>query len=121
MHDPALVKRRENLTYLQSRAGNKQIKAIGRKEYTKLRRIFVQIQGARQTHSELCNCRATQKLDDKDKQVGIFFDRNRLSTQFGRHRSRLQVSKQLLKVIAGKEYTGLRGHFVQIQGAMTGA
>ena len=25
------------------------------------------------------------------------------------------------KVIAGKEYTGLRGHFVQIQGAITGA
>nr|VFJ58331.1 MAG: hypothetical protein BECKFM1743C_GA0114222_102214 [Candidatus Kentron sp. FM] len=53
-------------------------KAIGRKEYTKLRRIFVQIQGARQAH-EPCNCRATHKLDDKDKQVGIFFDRNRLS------------------------------------------
>ena len=79
------------------------LRAIGRKEYTKLCRIFVQIQGARQAHSDLCNCRATHKLDDKDKQVGIFFDRNRL------------------KVIAGKEYTGLRGHFVQIQGAMTGA
>ncbi|VFN02760.1 MAG: hypothetical protein BECKG1743F_GA0114225_107202, partial [Candidatus Kentron sp. G] len=25
---------------------------------------------------------ATQKLDDKDKQVGIFFDRNRLSKLF---------------------------------------
>ena len=25
------------------------------------------------------------------------------------------------KVIAGKEYTGLRGHFVRIQGAITGA
>nr|VFJ51684.1 MAG: hypothetical protein BECKFM1743C_GA0114222_101001 [Candidatus Kentron sp. FM] len=54
-------------------------KAIGRKEYTKLRRIFVQIQGARQALSPLANCRATRKLDDKDKQVGIFFDRNRLS------------------------------------------
>nr|VFJ73366.1 MAG: Murein L,D-transpeptidase YafK [Candidatus Kentron sp. FM]VFK20888.1 MAG: Murein L,D-transpeptidase YafK [Candidatus Kentron sp. FM] len=28
--------------------------------------------------ASLCNCRATHKLDDKDKQVGIFFDRNRL-------------------------------------------
>ena len=56
------------------------LRAIGRKEYTKLCRIFVQIQGARQAHSDLCNCRATHKLnDDKDKQVGIFFDRNRLS------------------------------------------
>ncbi|VFM94890.1 MAG: hypothetical protein BECKG1743D_GA0114223_100072 [Candidatus Kentron sp. G] len=27
---------------------------------------------------------ATQKLDDKDKQVGIFFDRNRLSIQRGK-------------------------------------
>nr|VFJ64142.1 MAG: hypothetical protein BECKFM1743C_GA0114222_103611 [Candidatus Kentron sp. FM] len=57
--------------------GTRSSKAIGRKEYTKLRRIFVQIQGARQAH-EPCNCRATHKLDDKDKQVGIFFDRNRL-------------------------------------------
>ena len=31
-------------------------KAIGRKEYTKLRRIFVRIQGARQAHRSLCNC-----------------------------------------------------------------
>ena len=53
-------------------------KVIAGKEYTELRRIFVQIQGARQAHSDLCNCRATHKLDDKDKQVGIFFDRNRL-------------------------------------------
>ena len=27
---------------------------------------------------------ATQKLDDKDKQVGIFFDRNRLSKSYER-------------------------------------
>ena len=42
-----------------------------------LSKTLVQIQGARQAH-EPCNCRATHKLDDKDKQVGIFFDRNRL-------------------------------------------
>nr|VFJ59269.1 MAG: hypothetical protein BECKFM1743C_GA0114222_102421 [Candidatus Kentron sp. FM]VFJ62243.1 MAG: hypothetical protein BECKFM1743A_GA0114220_103031 [Candidatus Kentron sp. FM]VFK12452.1 MAG: hypothetical protein BECKFM1743B_GA0114221_102431 [Candidatus Kentron sp. FM] len=57
-------------------------KVIAGKEYTELRRIFVQIQGARQAHSDLCNCRATHKLDDKDKQVGIFFDRNRLKPLF---------------------------------------
>nr|VFJ74992.1 MAG: hypothetical protein BECKFM1743C_GA0114222_108191 [Candidatus Kentron sp. FM]VFJ75321.1 MAG: hypothetical protein BECKFM1743A_GA0114220_108252 [Candidatus Kentron sp. FM]VFK21833.1 MAG: hypothetical protein BECKFM1743B_GA0114221_108202 [Candidatus Kentron sp. FM] len=60
-------------------ASQSPVKAIGRKEYTKLRRIFVQIQGARQALSPLANCRATHKLDDKDKQVGIFFDRNRLT------------------------------------------
>ena len=31
-------------------------KAIGRKEYTELRRIFVRIQGARQAHRSLYNC-----------------------------------------------------------------
>ena len=44
-----------------------------------LSKTLVQIQGARQAH-EPCNCRATHKLDDKDKQVGIFFDRNRLKS-----------------------------------------
>ncbi|VFN00719.1 MAG: hypothetical protein BECKG1743E_GA0114224_103454, partial [Candidatus Kentron sp. G] len=33
-----------------------EVKAIGRKEYTELRRIFVWIQGARQAHRSLCNC-----------------------------------------------------------------
>ncbi|VFN01456.1 MAG: hypothetical protein BECKG1743F_GA0114225_105821 [Candidatus Kentron sp. G] len=58
--------------------------------------------------SPLANCRATQKLDDKDKQVGIFFDRNRLS--FSRNivvrsfleicivaTSKRRISKQLLR------------------------
>ncbi|VFN02797.1 MAG: hypothetical protein BECKG1743D_GA0114223_106053 [Candidatus Kentron sp. G] len=37
-------------------AGFGKAKAIGRKEYTELRRIFVRIEGARQAHRSLCNC-----------------------------------------------------------------
>ncbi|VFN03459.1 MAG: hypothetical protein BECKG1743E_GA0114224_106201, partial [Candidatus Kentron sp. G] len=38
---------------------------------------------------------ATQKLDDKDKQVGIFFDRNRLSF------SRAQAYSELYILLTG--------------------
>ena len=49
--DYAKSKARSSVPYLT--AINK---AIGRKEYTELRRIFVWIQGARQAHRERCNC-----------------------------------------------------------------
>ncbi|VFN06210.1 MAG: hypothetical protein BECKG1743F_GA0114225_111923 [Candidatus Kentron sp. G] len=48
-------------------------KAIGRKEYTELRRIFVRIQGARQAHRSLCNCYCALKPNKILRNLGKLF------------------------------------------------
>ncbi|VFM98470.1 MAG: hypothetical protein BECKG1743E_GA0114224_101915 [Candidatus Kentron sp. G] len=48
-------------------------KAIGRKEYAELRRIFVRIQGARQAHRSLCNCYCALKPNKILRNLGKLF------------------------------------------------
>ncbi|VFN06571.1 MAG: hypothetical protein BECKG1743F_GA0114225_112531, partial [Candidatus Kentron sp. G] len=47
---------------------------------------------------------ATQKLDDKDKQVGIFFDRNRLNTSFSNRKQSVDCHGLFIEGICGVQH-----------------
>ncbi len=53
-------------------------KAISVKEHAILLVFLFGFKARRRAHSELCNCRRNAEAEQKDKQDGMFFDRNRL-------------------------------------------